>query len=240
MENAGYVALSSQMVLQNQMDVIANNIANLNTPSYKAEELVFVEYMTKTEDGTVSFVQDLATVRDVAPGPLAPTHGPLDLALPGDGYFTVETPNGTRYTRTGNFALNAAGEIVNADGHRLLGAGGGPLVLPPEATSIHVARDGTVSSEQGNVGRIQVVDFPDEQALTRLSGGLYDAGPVQPTPIADPQIVQGMIEGSNVVGVLEITRMIGTLRSYQAAQSLVEEQNQIQEQAIQRLLETTA
>jgi len=240
METAGYVALSSQMVLQHQMDVVANNIANINTPAYKAEELMFVEYVTETETGEVSYVQDLATVRDLAHGPLAPTHNPLDLALPDEGYFVVETADGERYTRAGNFTLNEAGELVTAGGNRVLDDGGAPIAIPPEAISITVGRDGTISTEQGQLGRVQVVRFDNEQALLRRENNLYGPNQEVPLPVDDPQVVQGMVEGSNVMGVVEMTRLIGTLRSYQAAQTLVQEESQAQEDAIQGLVDTNA
>lgn len=240
MENAGYVALSSQMVLEHQMDVVANNIANINTPAYKAEELMFVEYVSQTDSGEISYVQDLATVRDLAHGPLAPTHNPLDLALPDEGYFVVETEDGERYTRAGNFTLNEAGELVTAGGQRVLDDGGASISIPSSATSITVARDGTISTEQGPLGRVQVVRFANEQALLRRENNLYDPNQEVPVPVDDPQVVQGMIEGSNVMGVVEMTRLISTLRNYQSAQSMIQLEAQSQVDAIEGLVDTTA
>lgn len=240
MENAGYVALSSQMVLRRQMEVVANNIANINTPAYKAEGLMFVEHVTETAAGQISYVQDLATVRDLAHGSLAPTHNPLDLALPDEGYFVVETAEGDRYTRAGNFTLNAAGELVTAGGNRVLDDGGAPIAIPADASAITVGRDGTIATEQGPLGRVQVVRFDNEQALMRRENNLYDAGQEAPQPVAEPQVVQGMVEGSNVMGVVEITRLMGTLRSYQAAQRLVQEEAKLQERAIDGIVDTKA
>jgi flagellar basal-body rod protein FlgF len=240
MENATYVALSRQMVLQHQMDVIANNLANMTTPAYKAEDLIFVEYLNETDDGeSISFVQDLATVRDLSPGPLAPTSNPLDLALADEGYFVIETGEGNRYTRAGNFTLDESGRIVTSQGQAVLSEGGSPITIPTEAARIIVAPDGTVSTELGRIGRVQVVYFENDQLLTKLENGLYDANEAEPIPSDDPQITQGMIENSNVSGIFEMTKLISTVRSYQAAQSLVEQENQTLNKAIESLLAST-
>ena len=240
MENATYVALSRQMVLQHQMDVISNNLANMTTPAYKGESLIFVEYLNDLGNGEeVSFVQDLATVRDLRPGPLAPTGNPLDLALPDKGYFVIETDEGDRYTRAGNFTLDESGQIVTSQGQALLGDGGAPLVVPTGTSSITVAPDGTVSTDNGRIGRVEVVVFENEQSLLKLQNGLYDANEEEPLPAEDTQIVQGMIENSNVMGIVEMTRLISTVRSYQAAQSLIEQENKILSRAIESLLAST-
>lgn len=241
MENTTYVALSRQMVLERQMDVVANNLANMSTPAYKAEDLIFVEYVTESDDGqTISFVQDLASVRDLTPGPLAPTSNPLDLALADEGYFVIETDEGDRYTRAGNFTLDDSGRLVTSQGQAVLSDAGLPLTIPTEASRIIVAADGTISTDLGRIGRIQVVRFENEQALSNLENGLYDANEEKPIPAEDPQISQGMIENSNVSGIFEMTKMINTVRSYQAAQSLVEEENDTLDKTVQSLLASTA
>jgi len=152
----------------------------------------------------------------------------------------VETEDGERYTRAGNFTLNEAGELVTASGNRVLDDGGAPIAIPPEAISITVGRDGTIATEQGPLGQVQVVRFANEQALLRRENNLYDPNQEVPQPVDEPQVVQGMVEGSNVMGVVEMTRLISTLRSYQAAQTLVKEEAQIQEDAIQALVDTNA
>ena len=242
MKNAGYVALSRQMILGHQMDAIANNIANMTTPAYKAEELIFAEQLGRTPGasqtrggGRISFVHDPTRMRRVAPGPMMPTNNPLDLALSEEGYFVVETPAGERYTRAGNFTLDAAGQIVTSQGRPVLGAGGAPLVVPPEAGSITVAPDGTVSTNQGEIGRIQVVVFENEQMLKKRQNSLYEANGERPIPAKDPKVSQGVIEGSNVRGVVEMTRLINVVRSYQASQRLLDKEDQLQRKAIEAL-----
>lgn len=236
MENPGYIALSRQMVLRRQMDVMANNVANIATPAFKAEGMMFVEHLRKTEPGEkIRFVQDIATVRDLRPGALTHTGGPLDLAIQGEGYFAVETPEGPRYTRAGGFTLDADGQIVTARGYPLLDDGGAPLALPTDAGEITVSRDGTIVTDQGEVGRVGVVGFADEQALKHLEGGLYDSDGQEPVPVETPEVEQGALEGSNVAGVVEMTKLIATVRLYQSAAKMADEEHQRQRRAIDAL-----
>src|SRR6185437_11408288 len=118
MENATYVALSSQMALQRQMDVVANNLANASTPAFKGEEMLFSQYLVQPRGGSpLAFVEDSGTVRDLRQGPIAKTGNPLDLAIAGQGYFAVQTPLGARYTRNGHFQLDSQGQIVTSQGY---------------------------------------------------------------------------------------------------------------------------
>lgn len=236
MENPGYIALSRQMVLRRQMDVVANNVANMATPAFKGEGMMFVEHLRRTEPGErVRFVQDIATVRDLRSGPLTHTGGVLDLAIQGDGYFAVETPDGQRYTRAGGFTLDPEGQIVTAQGYPVLSDGGAPLTLPVDADEITVSRDGTIATDQGEIGRVAVLGFADEQALRHLEGGLYDPDGQEAVPVETPEVEQGALEGSNVAGVVEMTKLIATVRSYQAAAKMADEEHQRQRRAIDGL-----
>lgn len=239
MENPGYIALSRQMVLQRQMDVVAHNLANLTTPGYRGEGMLFVEHLQRTEpQEKIAFVRDLATFRDLKAGPLNHTGNPLDMAIRGEGYFTVETDEGPRYTRAGSFTLDPTGQVVTAEGFPVLGESGAPLVVPTESSALQVARDGTVSTDQGEVGRIRPVRFENEQALKKQAAGLYDPAGQAPVPIDQPFIEQGKVEGSNVTGVVEMTKMISAVRSYQAAAKMSDEEHQRQRRAIDALSAT--
>lgn len=237
MENTGYIALSLQSALKQQMDVVANNLANMNSTAYKGEKVLFTEHLIQTADNKlVTLVQDLAVVRDLQQGPMAASHNDLDLAIRGDGYFTIDTAAGERFTRRGAFTLNEQGQIVTLEGDPLLNAGGSPISLPTDARAITIARDGTVSTEQGEIGRISLVRFEDQHLLTKTGDGLFDAGDAEPEPVGDPDIVQGMLEGSNVHGVAEMTLMIDTVRSYQMAASLAQSEDERQRNAIELLV----
>lgn len=225
------------MVLRQQMDVVANNLANLNTSAFKGENMLFVEHLTKSDDGKLlSFVQDLALVRNLEQGPISASGNPLDLAIRGEGYFTVDTQGGERYTRRGTFTLDDGGQIVTPEGYPLLAAGGTPIILPTDSGPVTIARDGTVSIDSGQLGRIELVAFEDEQFLTKTENGLYEAGDQDPELVINPDIQQGMIEGSNVKGIVEITRLMETVRSYQSAAKLSEEEHERQRRAIEHLV----
>ncbi len=247
METPGYVALSRQAVLRRQLDVIANNIANMDSPAFRGESMLFVEYLADTKDKApaglrkISYVQDIATVPDLAEGAKVATDNPLDLAINGKGYFVVETDEGERYTRNGNFILNADGEIVTTGGQPLLNEGGQSMVIPPTAGRIEIARDGTVSYHDQNggevvqVGRIRLVEFENEYALKKDAQALYRAEEAQAVPAENAEIVQGFVEKSNVNGVIEMTKMIHTVNSYQSAGRMVEAEHERQRRAIQTL-----
>lgn len=236
MENAGYIALSRQMTLRREMDVVANNMANINTPAFKGQAMLFVEYLETSDSGEkMSFVQDIALVRNLTEGQMTSTSNPLDLAIAGEGYFEIETPTGPRYTRNGVFQLNAASELVTTSGARVLDGGGNAIVLPPNSSDVTITRDGTVSTDQGPAGQLRLVRFENEQALVKNADGLYDADGQDPLPAEDAEVHQGMIEGSNVQGIIELTRMIETVRSYSSAGKLVNDEHERLRRAIQSL-----
>jgi flagellar basal-body rod protein FlgF len=240
MENPAYIALSRQMVLSRQLDIIANNLANANTASYKREDLAFVEYLVKPDaagnptftraDGKVAMVQDLGMMRDTDQGPMSETGAPLDTAISGDGYFVVQTPEGPRYTRLGRFQVDADGQLVTSDGYAVQGTGG-PIFVPPDDGEVKIARDGTISTAGGTIGRLNLVRFEDEQSLTHAGSGLYIATG-QPQPAPDSEVIQGMVEESNVQPVVELTQMIAVLRNFQAAQKMIDTQDDMQRRVI--------
>src|SRR5437588_2106170 len=174
MENASLVGLSRQIALQRELDVVANNIANLNTTGFKADNVVFHEFLMPGaqanqfagNDRRVSFVQDRATWLDLSQGPVEHTGNPLDVAISGNAFLAVQTPRGERYTRNGALQINAAGELVTSEGHRVLGDGG-PVVFQPQDRDVTVARDGTIAVPGGNRGKLRLVNFANPQRLQK-------------------------------------------------------------------------
>lgn len=239
MENTLPVTLSRQSVLQRQMDAIATNLANLNTAGYKAEHMIFSEFLEPTDRarGPLSMVHDVTFLRDVSEGPLVRTNNPLDLALRGDGFFTVETPDGPRYTRHGTFQLDMQGRITTLQGQAVLDTGDTPITVPPDTETIDIAPDGTVSADAVEIGRLGIVAFDNERALAREGDGLLNAKDQLARPATDAEVRQGMIETSNVKGVLEMTRMIDVVRGYQSAMRLAESEHQRILKAIDSLVE---
>lgn len=234
MENAGYIGLSYQMALHRQMAVIANNIANANSTAFKAERPLFETVPVRQQGRLYEFVQDNGIVRSLNTGRLLETDNPLDIAINGRGFLTVETPAGTRYTRNGALRMSEEGRLVTADGYPVLDDRGQPIILDPTQGKPTIAEDGTISTPLGPVGRLGVVQFENEQRMRKVSTALY-ATEEEPKPVTDPQIRQGMIEDSNVEPVLEMTEMIEVSRSYQAAQRLIETEHERERKAIERL-----
>lgn len=242
MENSLYIALSRQVALQQRMSIVANNIANINTPGFKAEKMIFEEYLVTPEatGEQMSMVMDYGQFTVQAQGPLKLTGNPLDIGLEGDGFMMVETPEGTQYTRAGNFSLNANGELVTAAGYRVLNDGEGPIVIPADAREIKISHQGEISTDEGVIGKLGVVEFANMQELQPAGNGLYKAPEGGATPSLDTKVLQNMLEGSNVKGVLEMTDMIEISRQYQSTQKLLQSEHERQRNVIQKLSDTQA
>lgn len=237
MSNGLAIALSNQLATRRQLEVIANNLANAATSAFKGERMMFVEHLARPSHAErLSFVYDRATALDLRPGSLSATGNPLDLAIKGDGWFVIDTPEGFRYSRDGHFRLDATGMLVTRDGHAVLTEDGDPIVFTPDDGDIRVQGDGAVSAGGQPRGRLALVAFDNGQELEKAAGNLYRSAAV-PLPAADAAIVQGMIEGSNVQPVVEVTRMIDVLRSYQQTHNLINAEHERQRLAIRKLLE---
>lgn len=232
------ISLSYQLVLRNQLDITANNIANTATPGFQSSHPMFVEYLADTPDGQkVTYVEDRGTVRNLNNGPINNTGNVLDVAIQGTGYFTVENEDGVFYTRNGSFRLDADGQMITSSGSVLLGEGDTPIVIAPGETDIRIADDGTVTTENGEIGKLAIVTFENEQEMELVGNSLLKTDQA-PIAAAKAEVVQGMLEGSNVMAVTEITRMIEILRSYQAANQMITTEEERQQQAIQLLTRT--
>jgi len=241
-ENTSYIALSRMVAQQRAMDVRADNIANMNTPGYKGESVLFSDYLVRQRDVTTppggrteQMVQDRATWRDATEGQVSKTGNPLDLALTSGGYFAVSTARGERYTRAGRFSLGANGQVEDMQGNAVLGTDSRPLNIPQGDTNISIASDGTVSTESGPVGKLRVVQFDDEQSL-KAEGTTLFAATKPPQVDAAPAILQGAVEGANIQPITEMTNMMGELREFEFASQFVDAEATRQQSVIDRLL----
>ncbi|MFO1208236.1 MAG: flagellar hook-basal body complex protein [Amaricoccus sp.] len=227
MDLAGYVALTRASGLAKELQSVANNIANLSTTGYRREGVIFAEEVKALpiEGGSVAMTAARARYTDKLQGSLEETGGTLDLAVEGDGYFTVMTPQGERLTRAGAFTRNADGVVVNMDGHPLLDEGGGEITIPFEAKAINVSADGTISVDGAPAGKLGLVDVEDQSKLSREAGVLFKAegGTV---PVEDGKIVQGFLEQSNVNPVSEMARMVEVQRAYEYGQKLMDQEDE--------------
>ncbi len=240
MENTSYVALSRQMVLRNSMDIVANNIANVNTPGFRAQNSIFAERISDPQgtDAPLSFVSEYGQYQNTDPGPLTQTDNPLDIALTGQGFIGVQDSEGkTAYTRAGNFHLDQEGTLLTATGHTVLDDGGSPIEIPDDSTEIKIDEHGIISNQDGEIAQIMIHEFDNEQTLNPVGDSLYVT--TEEGHEAENTVVkQGYLEGSNVRAITEMTRMIDILRSYQSTQRLVQTEHDRLREAIQTLTRT--
>lgn len=236
MDNFSYIGLSRQIALRNLMEVTANNIANMSTPGFKSQNVLFREHLNKgTASTKFSQVEQVRTYRDMAAGTLMQTHNPLDVSIQGDGYFAVQTKDGgTKYTRAGSFSLNERGELITKNGDQILGDGG-PLIVPAGSGEINISAAGTISTKTGTIGKLKVVSFEDSSKIEPFGDNLFSAPEGQEQPAADVQIVQGALENSNVQPVLEMNKMIEILRMYQSMQNMLNTDHELSRSMIQKL-----
>jgi flagellar basal-body rod protein FlgF len=241
MQNPTSIVLSRLTAQQRALDVTATNIANASTPGYRGERMAFSDWLSREGSagqppggGTIAYAQDRTTYRDPRPGSFSHTGNPLDLAIGADGFFTVQAPGGPRLTRAGHFELSPTGGIVDEQGNALLDTNGRPLTLSPADTTLTVAGDGTLSSQNGQIGKIGVVAPVDAQQLQAEGGRLLAAtGPTQ--PVATPKLTQGAIEGSNIEPTLEITRMMNDEREFQFMTQFIQAESDRQQSAIGKI-----
>jgi flagellar basal-body rod protein FlgF len=242
MDNATYVATSRLVAQQRAMDVLGDNIANAGTPGFKAERVLFSDWLARQQDAqpprggrTIAYTQDRATYRELQPGSLSHTGNPLDIAITGDGFFTVGTAQGPRLTRAGRFALMPDGTVADQAGNALLDTNGKPLQIAQADTRITIAGDGTVSSENGEIGKIGVVK-PNDPMRLQAEGGRLARADTPTTPITTPKIVQGAVEESNVQPITEMTRMMTDLREFQFVSQFVQGESDRQQSTIDKIL----
>jgi flagellar basal-body rod protein FlgF len=224
MDAAGYTALTRQSGLMREMQVVANNIANISTTGFRREGVVFEEYITGGKDGpSLSMATGEARVVDLSQAGLTQTGGAFDFAIQGDGFFQLETPDGPRLTRAGSFTPSAAGELVSNEGYRLLDAGGAAIFIPQDAGQVAVSQDGTVSAKGVPLARIGLWQADDPLSLQHQAGTLFSANALVPADGA--KVMQGYLEESNVNPVLEIARMIEVQRAYELGQSFMDQED---------------
>jgi len=227
MDNAGYTSLGRQSGLLREMQMVANNIANISTNGFRKEGLVFAEYVHAMDGGDPSLSMAHANVRatNQAQGPMTQTANPFDLAIEGPGFFLVETPDGNQLTRAGSFTPNADGELVTTDGYRVLDVGSAPVFVPPDAKSVAIASDGTVSSDGRPLAQIGIFAPADPAKIVRAGSAMFQTGDDLNT-VSNPQIIQGFLENSNVNPVLEIARMIEVQHAYELGQKLLDQEDE--------------
>lgn len=231
MDNSTYISLSRQSGLLKELSVIANNMANADTTGYKREGAIFTEYVKSVGSAhpsdnpreSMSMGRLGAHVSHFESGELRRTGGSLDVAIDGEGFFLVETPQGERLSRAGHLMTDNEGTLINATGFAILDDAGGRVQIPQEVNLLAIAGDGTISADGVELGKLGIVTAVP-QDLSREGDNLWSAANGY-VPVDDPQVIQGFLEDSNVQPVAEIARMIEVQRAYDAGQKLLEIEN---------------
>ena len=240
MENAIYIGLSRQVALNQRMSIISNNIANVNTPGYRADKMLFEEYVAtpKPTNEDISMVLDYGQYKDTAAGTMSFTGNALDVALDGPGFMLVETSEGTKYTRAGNFARSPDGLLVTPSGNPVLDNGQGRITIPEGVREITITENGQIATDQGAAGQIGIVEFANVQNLRSTGDGFYQTvNNEAAVPAQNTKMQQNMLEGSNVKAVLEMTDLIEVSRQFQSMQRTLQNEHDRQRDTIRKLTE---
>lgn len=239
MENALFIGLSKQVALRTNMDIVANNVANMNTTGFRGQNMMFREIVEEPrgQENDLSYVVDFGQYDNLDAGPIQTTGNPLDVALTGPGFMGVDNNGTIMYTRAGDFKVNAEGLLVNPSGMPIASQGGGEIVIPEGTTEIKITEDGDIIANDQEVGRLLLAEFENPQNLRPVGDVLYTTDDA-PLPAVNTTVTQGVIEGSNVNSIVEVTNMINVLRDYQSIQSFISDEDERQRTAVRELLKT--
>lgn len=237
MQNGLYVALSSQIALEKRLNTTAQNVANMATAGYRAEETKFSALLAQATRGAVAFVGSGDTVISRSSGQVARTDAPLDVAVQGDAWLSVGGPSGPVYTRDGRLSMDATGRLTNLAGQPVLDPGGAPLLLDPQQGPPTIGRDGSIMQGVNQVGAIGLFTFDPKAAISRA--GPNAVSPSLPArPVQDFTrigVVQGHLEGSNVNPILEMTKLITIQRAFESAAGMTAQSENSLSDAIKTL-----
>ncbi|MEO8178203.1 MAG: flagellar basal-body rod protein FlgF [Deltaproteobacteria bacterium] len=237
MSSGIWIAASGASAQMTALDVTANNLANATTPGFKADQAVFQEHLVQAlvagkAQPDMRYTSVAAVTPDLRSGPLQVTQRPLDAAIDGDGYFTVQTPRGERYTRAGGFQLGPAGTLVTALGYAVLDSGGSPIQLPLDGPPAEIGQDGAIRIGDEEVGRLGVVSFAQPRALAKDGDTLFRATPQagQPEPTS-VTLQSGALELPNVSIVKGMTDLVSATRAFEALERAVEAYSDLERRA---------
>lgn len=232
--------MRSKMV---NMEILANNLANINSTGYK-RDAAFTEILKETGLDQINGQPDTNGMVsrqyvDFSEGSLTNTNNPLDVAIMGRGFFVVETPNGLRYTRDGNFDLTSNGLLVTSEGYPVLGKDG--AIQIPEKEKLNrvkllINESGEIILDDKPVAKLHIVDFADMSKLSKEGRALFNStlNPVPIEPVDKLAVVrQGYLEASNVDGIAEMVAMIEMTRSFESNQKALQAQDETLQKAIE-------
>jgi flagellar basal-body rod protein FlgG len=252
MNRAVYPILSGALAQERQMQVFANNMANVNTPGFKQDGQGFKSVMARAQISVPAFAHSAGFGQQIGVTPAGPaervfaapsgvhtsfeagrlriTGNPLDTAIQGSGFFEIKTPQGVRYTRSGMFSLDSQRRLVTNLGYPVMGTKG-EIKIPPG--TVQVSAQGGIDVDGRSVGTLKVMDFPPDHMPQKHFEGLFASDSAQPAK--NPQVQGGHIEESNVNSVGEMVKMIQGMRNYESSQKLIQTLDHMAEVSIQDL-----
>lgn len=234
------VALSAQVAMQNRLDAVANNVANMNTPGFRAGGVKFEALLSEITGTPVDYVSSGKTFITRNAGSLAPTGNSLDVGIAGDAWFGIKTPAGTAYTRDGRFHVDSEGNLKTVDNYPVLDPGAGEITIDVNAGPVTIGEDGSISQQGKRVANIGMFLIPEKATLSRYdNSGVIPSLPAEAVEDATSNSVrQGFVEGSNVNPILEMTKLIAVSRAYDQAASAIDQNDQLMSQAVRSLSPT--
>ena len=237
MSSAIYVVLSAQVALEKKLDTIAQNVANLGTVGYRADEVKFDAAMEKVAGESTAFVSAGDTFISRQAGALTKTENALDVAVQGDGWFAIKAPSGVVYTRDGRMRLLESGDLTTLGGYQVLDVGRAPISLDPTAGPPIIARDGMITQRGQQVGAIGLFRIDPDTKLERFeNSGVIPQGPAEEIlDFGTNGVVQGFVEESNVNPIMEISRLIEVSRAFDAVSAAVDKSDTTSQEAIKTL-----
>jgi flagellar basal-body rod protein FlgF len=231
------VALSGQIAMERRLETIANNVANMNTVGYQADGVSFSAELARAGDNQIAYASSGSDYITRQPGGMTKTDNPLDVAVQGDGWFAVKTPNGVAYTRDGRMRVSDTGDLQTLNGYPVLDAGGAPLMVDPNAGPPTIAQDGMISQNGQQIGAIGLFSIDDAAHLSRTdnSAVIPDRPARAILDFADNGVVQGYVERSNVNPIMEMTKLISVTRNFDDINSEMSQSESTIQDAIRTL-----
>ncbi|WHA04925.1 flagellar basal-body rod protein FlgF [Candidatus Bandiella numerosa] len=220
MDNSIYATLSNQVALNDELSITANNMANANTTGFKKDLQIMSSYVTKDKIADLKMPNDIASISDFTPGSLNQTGRPFDIAINGEGFFMIETPNGNFYTRNGRFLINNEGALIDQHGNYVLSDDGGQIAVPLQNESVHINRNGNIYISENFIGNIGVFNFSDVKLL-RKAGNNYFKTKLEGIPSEKYQLLQGFLEESNTSPIIETTKLIDLQKKFSMSSNLI-------------------
>jgi flagellar basal-body rod protein FlgF len=237
MSTGTYVAISAQIAMERRLEAIASNIANVNTAGYRAVGVRFSTELAQAGQTQVNFTSQGQNYVVRSQGPINATGNSLDVAVDGDGWFGLETREGTVYTRDGRFHMTANGDLQSVNGYSVLDSGGSPITLDASGGPVTIGENGAISQGGKSLGAIGLFLIPGDASLTRHdNSAVISDKPVDPVEdMTANSVRQGYIEGSNVNPIMEMTRLIEAGRAFDQATAAIDQNDQVSQEAIKTL-----